>query len=381
MVPGMSRAMRPTGLLAMILALASCGQAVSSAIRSQSAVPEPSVSIEPSPSVEPSTASSADPFAERMAGAEGIAFIRQDPADQFGQPFVVDDDGRVRQLIELDPEIHTGGAQSVKWSPDGEHVAFAYGPSITAGVGILHADGGDPLMIEGGYFAWSPDGSRLAEGGQLDVAPPGAMNSLPVSIVDPETGEAEEIGSGLLLGWHPDGQRVLVMRSLGASESTPGVIQLVLVSVADGSEQELIQGATLARWSPDGSLVAYVVEDNPCTGSACQRIVIGRGGSGELTEVGFGVEPVWSPDGSRLAYWALDETGSTVSVLDIASGQTAEYGAGSEFAAAWSPDGSRIAVSSYSDAIQQPTIRVIDVESGRIIVEFAGMAPSWRPNR
>jgi dipeptidyl aminopeptidase/acylaminoacyl peptidase len=335
-----------TWLVAMMLALTSCSQPASSVTPSRSASPEPSAGVEPPPPVLPSAAASSDPSAERAPGAEGIAFIRQDPDVQFGQPFVVDEDGRVRQLIELDPEIHYGGAQSVKWSPDGEHLAFAYGPSLTAGVGILHADGGEPLMIAAGYYAWSPDGSRLAEGGQLDVAPPGAMNSLPVSVVDPATGEAEEIGPGLLLGWHPDGQRVLVMRELGASESTPGIIQLVLIAVADGSEEQLIQGTTLARWSPDGSQVAYVIEDNPCTGSACQRIVIGREGSGELTEVGVGVEPVWSPDGSRLAYWAHDETGSTVSVLDIASGQTAEYGAGSEFAAAWSPDGSRIAVSS-----------------------------------
>jgi Tol biopolymer transport system component len=294
---------------------------------------------------------------------------------------VVDEDGQVRQLIELDPETHNGGGQSVKWSPDDEHLAFAYGPSITAGLGILHADGGEPLLIDGADYFWSPDGSQLAEGGQLDVAPPGAMNSLPVSVVDPETGEAEEVGSGRLLGWHPDGQRVLVMRELGANENTPGIIQLVLIAVADGSEEQLIQGATMARWSPDGSQVAYVIEDNPCTGGACQHIFVGRAGSGDLTEVAIGVEPVWSPDGSRLAYWAFDDTGAILRVLDLGTGEAAEYGAASEPAAAWSPDGSRIAVSSYSEAIQPAMIRVVDVESGRVIVEFPGMRPSWRPSR
>jgi hypothetical protein len=363
-------------LLGLTVLLAACAEPMRPTPTVLPSSPPPAL---PTASIQPSAAASPAshrPDAERRPGAEGIAFVRVDETT-FGQAYLVDNDGVVRQLIELDPAIHTGGAQTVKWSPDGEHLALAYGPSITAGLAIVDADGGEAMMIGGGFYAWSPDGSRLAEGGMLDVAPPGAMNTLPVSVVDPENGASEEIGLGMLLGWHPDGERVLVIRQLGADEDTPGVLQLVLIAVADGSEEELIQHARSATWSPDRSQVAYVAEETTCTALECQRILVGPAESATLTQVAIGSDPVWSPDGRRLAYLYQTDDGQRVAMLDLASGETVDV-AEAHYPATWSPDGSRIAFSAYSVDLQQSIIRVVAVESGELVAEFPGQSPSWR---
>lgn len=361
------------GLTVLLAACAAPMQPTANVLPSSPPPASPTASIRPSAAASPASHA---PQAERLSGAEGIVFVRVD-ATTFGQAYLVDSDGVVRQLTELDPAIHTGGAQTVKWSPDGEHVALAYGPSITAGLAIVDADGGETMMIGGGFYAWSPDGSRLAESGMLDVAPSGAMNTLPVSVVDPESGASVEIGLGMLLGWHPDGGRVLVMRELGADENTPGVLQLVLITVADGSEEELIQHARSATWSPDGTQVAYVAEETGCVGLECQRILVGPAGDATLTQVAIGSDPVWSPDGRRLAYLYQTDDGQRVAMLDLASGETVDV-AEAHYPATWSPDASRIAFSSYSVDLQQSIIRVVAVESGELVAEFPGQSPSWQ---
>jgi len=363
-------------LLGMTLVIGACAapmEPTATVLPSSPPPASPTASIRPSAAASPASHA---PEAELLPGAEGIAFVRVD-ATTFGQAYLVDTDGVVRQLTQLDPAVHSGGAQTVKWSPDGEHLALAYGPSITAGLAIVHADGGEAMMIGGGFYAWSPDGSWLAESGMLDVAPPGAMNTLPVSLVDPQTGVAEEIGFGMLLGWHPDGERVLVMRELGANENTPGTLQLVLITVADGSEEELIQHARSATWSPDGSQVAYVAEETGCVGLECQRILVGPAGDATLTQVAFGSDPVWSPDGRRLAYVHPTDDVQRVAMLDLASGERVDV-AEAHSPATWSPDGGRIAFSTYSVDLQQSIIRVVDVESGELVAEFPGQSPSWR---
>ena len=142
-----------------------------------------------------------------------------------------------------------------------------------------------------------------------------------------------------------------------------------------------MRGASTARWSPDGSQVAYVARDNPCTGSGCEHILVGSTGSGELTRIADGVEPVWSPDGTRLAYTSFNEVGSTLAIVEVATGESVEYAGGYSYHAAWSPGGDRIAYTAYREDLQGPVIRVVEVESGQIVVEFPGTAPAWRPEQ
>jgi len=324
-----------------------------------------------SPTVSTPSASEAD----ETHGAAGLAFVRRDET-LFGQVYVVDEGGATRQLTQLDPTIHTGGAQSVAWSPDGERLAFAYGPSVTAGLGIIDADGGEALMVAGGFYAWSPDGSRLATGEMLDVAPPEAMNSLVVRVVNPRTGEAEEVGRGVLRGWHPDGERIVVVRARGASDSSPGVPQLVLVSTVDGTETDLLPGALEARWSPDGIRVAYALEEPEC-GPSCSRILIDSAGASQTIEIDNGVDPVWSADGRRLAYFAFGGVAAELKVVDLVTGETIGLGPATH-PIAWSPEG-HIATAAHSDELGQMVIRIFDVESGQLVAAVPGQAPSWRP--
>ena len=297
----------------------------------------------------------------------------------FAQVYLTDDGATARRISELDPAVHGGSAQAVAWSPDGKRLAFAYGPSITAGWGILDPDGGEPLIMSGiGSFAWSPDGSQVATGAAFDVLPAEAMNALEVSVADPTTGEAEQVGRGVLVGWHPDGERVVVLRFQGEPEQSSGAVQLVLISTTDGSEEELFLGARTARWSLDGSQVAYVVPEPSCVTSPCDHILVGHVASDELTDVAMGYEPVWSPDGRRLAYISDAPDGTRVGVVDLETGESVDLGPAG-YPATWSPDGQQIAVSALDSPEGESVVRVIDVDSGELVAELPGFAPAWRP--
>jgi Tol biopolymer transport system component len=308
-----------------------------------------------------------------------IAFARMD-GPIFAQVYLTEDGATARQITDLDPAVHGSSAQAIAWSPDGERLAFAFGPSITAGWGILDPDGGEPLIMSGiGSFAWSPDGSRVATGAAFDVLPAEAMNALAVSLADPDTGATEQIGQGILVGWHPDGERVVVMRTIGASETSPGGPQLVLISTTDGSEEELIRGARTARWSPDGLRTAYVVQESGCSTSPCDRILVAEEGSVEMTEVAVGYEPVWSPDGRWLAYVSEAADGTRLGVVDVETLESVDLGPVG-YPPTWSPDARQLAVSYQSPEGGESMVQILDINSGQLVAEFPGFAPAWRPD-
>lgn len=368
----MHRLPSPISILALVLVIAGCTTA-------PAVSPSASAEAGPTATALPSDTpvASASP-SEAPSGALEIAFVRVD-GPIFGEVFLTEDGESARQLTELQrAEVNSGGAQAVAWSPGGERLAFAFGPSITAGWGILDPEGGEPLIIDGiGSFAWSPDGSRAAAGAAFDVLPTEVMNALAVSLVDPETGETEQIGQGILAGWHPDGERVVVMRVIGISDTSSGTPQLILISTVDGSEEELIPGALSASWSPDGSRVAYVVPQR-CVGVACARILVADEGSDETADLVAGNHPVWSPDGRRLAYMFDTAEGPRVGVVDLESGESVDLGS-SFHPPTWSPDGRLLAVSTQL-AAGESVVRVIDVDRGELVAEFPGFAPDWRPD-
>jgi TolB protein len=123
----------------------------------------------------------------------------------------------------------------------------------------------------------------------------------------------------------------------------------IYLSEFDGSKQiNLTQSPeeeSEPRWSPDGSRVAFVRDDE---GEAIWTMNADGSDPVQLTEVVPDVSlsrPAWSPDGTRIAFvrfalgsgyqlWAVDASGGVPTELADASG-------GGDFS--WSPDGTRIA--------------------------------------
>jgi TolB protein len=99
-------------------------------------------------------------------------------------------------------------------------------------------------------------------------------------------------------------------------------------------------------WSPDGTKVAFYVDDP--VGGSYDLYVVNADGSGltRLTDGGGDeTNPVWSPDGTRLTY-VVDNPDGTSEVLIMnadGTGKTKLTNGEHDFSPAWSPDGDRIA--------------------------------------
>jgi len=132
-------------------------------------------------------------------------------------------------------------------------------------------------------------------------------------------------------GWFPDGTHLL-LTSAGAAQGKPSLWK---VSILGGSPQQLMENASEAAISPDGSKIAFLRGD--AVGSL-EIWVMGTDGSnlhriadaaapGESIPLGYGSgsQPLtgvrlsavaWSPDGGQLAYLRLLKEGARSTLLD-----------------------------------------------------------------
>ena len=105
----------------------------------------------------------------------------------------------------------------------------------------------------------------------------------------------------------PDGRWVAVISIRQNLEAATEVDSLELVDMSTGRLRTLVRGRDVAvpRWSPDGSLLAYLAR---ASNDVMQAYVRTRDGTArQLTHAAADVIDVaWSPDGRRLAFVATD---------------------------------------------------------------------------
>jgi TolB protein len=205
------------------------------------------------------------------------------------------------------PDAIPASDSAPSWSPDGRWIAYAHTAGTVesadrAGIYVIDAQGGPPVHIltgDYGYPDWSPDGGRLV---------------------------------------------------INAVNGRWGIF--TITATGDSLTKLTSAWGYAAKWSPDGSTLAYQTYDR--TQVYRMWLMAGDGtGARKLNPAGTEswFEPDWSPDGRRLLHvrlragsarpelFVMDTTGAAVQQL-TQDGFEARY-------PVWSPDGRWIAWGSW----------------------------------
>jgi Tol biopolymer transport system component len=252
--------------------------------------------------------------------------------------------------------------QATAWSPDGLHLAFG-GPQ---GIHVADLEGNVAKVSDTGLstLAWSPDGRCIAFTGL-----PQEGEEPPIKVLDTETGWEVLLTKGTHPVWSPDGSRIAFLRD-----------DNLWVMNIDGSQQTRLTNPRQPFvqepfWLSDGPrlLFAYVP---PMAESV---YLINPDGSGEVS-LADGYGPVFSPDGSRIAFYGGGIFGGLGALVDIyvmnsdgrrpAKIAQVHYGdvvppcTGGGSRIAWSADGRFLAYAGNVNGVE--------------VVPSDGSAPAWQ---
>ena len=136
--------------------------------------------------------------------------------------------------------------------------------------------------------------------------------------------------------WSPDGTQIAFIKI--PDSPTPFTVGELWVMNADGSNARKLADADAghgyaANWSPDGKRIAFVVRENPedthadqSSESLISNIYILEVEKGKLTQLTYLTEghaetPSWSPDGNTLGFNVVINGRIEVRIADITTGE------------------------------------------------------------
>ena len=259
----------------------------------------------------------------------------------------------------------------------------------------------DVLFLFGDWFAWSPDGTKIAFA-SLDIDD----ETADIYVINPDGSAQMNLTRNAVIQlypqWSPDGTQLVFV---SADEDTE-LVDLYLIN-ADGSGQmNLTNNSSGERlyqpqWSPDGTKIAFILFDE-FFGTSSDIYTMNLDGSAQINltdDLRGQFHLRWSPDGTKLAFLTLDEVTESFDIYVMhadGSGQTrlteniflsgteeiellASGGAG---LFAWSPDGAQIAfVSDRDDNIDIYVMNADGSGQTRLTSDHTiDIFPAWAPD-
>ena len=211
----------------------------------------------------------------------------------------------------------------------------------------------DSARGQGGLFpAWSPDGSRIAFLSNMERPDPTDLRCS-IFTMDPDGSNVQRVTDELcgdqFPEWSPDGEWIIFLSDRDGSDH-------LYRTRVDGAVVERIgdvQRANGARWSPDGTRIAFHrrTAEEP---ESAEIFVMDADGS-DLRQVTsndwFDSYADWSPDGRSLLYSSQRDGVWDLHMIDLVDGSQHQLtettsGPGGSWMGVWSPDGDRVAFSS-----------------------------------
>ena len=332
--------------------------------------------------------------------------------------------GATRVVTRRETGISQGGALWSIFSPDGTRIAYTYERDGFQEIRLVNVNGGASRTIFRGQLRhwvrvadWSPDGKFIVAE-MSDKAPNGTGEMILVTVADGSTRvlSTPDFGYGRMQ-FSKDSRFVAYdARPTGAERG-----DVYLTSIQDGRLEKLISAAdsddTLIGWTPDGSRLLFMSDRSGAPGLWSVRVSAGKAASAPellrkdlridaplgLTKTGalyYAVSagtsqadvfiadvdlparritgshlvspryagskamPAWSPDGNYLAYLADDR--KRLVIASIGTGQERELSPGLTVAIRilnWTPDGQSVVIQGTGPGDQAGTFAV-DIQTG-----------------